>query len=131
VDAEFEAWLISCGGNLDDDTIRCMKTAWDAATAMLLPWKQAVEDAMVCCEMLPRSDETLKESLNRLICYEQQIALDPLVSAEARALQDAATERAAKIAEIFRDDDPFISDHARHGNLVVRGIAMRIRGGQP
>jgi hypothetical protein len=72
VDAEFEAWLISCGGNIDADTMRCMRTAWDAAT-----------------------------------------------------------ERAAKIAEIFRDDDPFISDHARHGNLIVRGIAMRIRGGQP
>lgn len=30
--AEFEAWLLSCGGNLDADTIRCMRTAWDAAT---------------------------------------------------------------------------------------------------
>lgn len=29
----FETWLVTCGGVIDDATARCMKTAWDAATA--------------------------------------------------------------------------------------------------
>ena len=41
-DAEFEAWLLSCGGNIDADTIRCMRTAWDAATERCIRIAQEV-----------------------------------------------------------------------------------------
>jgi hypothetical protein len=62
---------------------------WPALRAALTTaehWRQAIENAMICLETLPREGETPEEALNRLICMEQAIALEPSVSTEARAL---------------------------------------------
>lgn len=46
---------------------------------------QAIEDALACWHMTPTGNA--KVDLNRLICIEQEVALNPAVSAKARKLQ--------------------------------------------
>ena len=61
-------------------------------------WKDAIEDAMICWEMLPGEKESPKEALNRLIAFEQSVALDPLVSDDAQKLIRKARAEAFKEA---------------------------------
>ena len=49
-------------------------------------WRDAIDDALVCCEIVTSDDPS--ESINRLICWHNQVALDPRVSAEAASLRD-------------------------------------------
>lgn len=63
-------------------------------------WRDAVLDAMVCCEMWPQKGESAKSALHRLLVWEQAVALDPAVSSDAAALveqgrQDAQNARTA------------------------------------
>lgn len=53
-----------------------------------LRWKQAIDDALVCCEMVASDDPV--ESLNRLICWHNKVAIDPNVSKEAATLRDTS-----------------------------------------
>ena len=46
---------------------------------------QAVDDALVCWEMTTTGNA--KVDLNKLLCIEQQVVVDPAVSDSARALQ--------------------------------------------
>ena len=57
------------------------------------PWKMAVINAMVCWEMLPHENETPCEVLNRLLTFEQMVALDPAVSSDAAKQINAAYKR--------------------------------------
>ena len=75
------------------DVIRSLKDKFEKAEA----WRLAVEDAMIVWDMLPSDNETPRQSLHRLLCHEQQIALDPSVSSAAAQL--VASTRANAIEE--------------------------------
>lgn len=64
------------------DAVKVLDRQW----LEMREWKNAVIDAMVVCDMYPREHETARSALNRLICYEQDIALDPRVSSDAAKL---------------------------------------------
>jgi len=57
------------------------------------PWKMAVINAMVCWETLPHENETPREALNRLLTFEQMVAIDPAVSSAAAEQINAAYKR--------------------------------------
>lgn len=56
-------------------------------------WEMAVVDAMILAEMVPRENESVRDALNRLIAWEQSVALDPAVSEEARKLSKPRISR--------------------------------------
>ncbi len=58
------------------------------------PWRDAVVEAMMIWDMWPEDGEAPKAALNRLICFEQEVALDPRASAKAQALIDQAKAEA-------------------------------------
>jgi len=67
---------------------------------------QAVDDAMTCWEMVTTGDA--KVDLNKLLCIEQRVAVDPAVSDTARALQrQTAKEIMSLIArqKLCHDDE--------------------------
>lgn len=57
---------------------------------------------MVCWEMFPKDGETPKAALHRLLMIEQQVALDPAVSPDAKALHDEI-ERLRSALKPFAD----------------------------
>lgn len=59
------------------------------------PWKEAIITEMVLWETLPTEGETPREALNRMIAWEQTVALDPRVSEDARNLIEAEREACA------------------------------------
>ena len=51
------------------------------------PWRAAIDDALIVNHLSPTKDhEAPREALHRLLAWEAQVALDPLVSADAAAL---------------------------------------------
>lgn len=58
---------------------------------------QAIEDALTCWEMTTTGDA--KSDLNKLLCIEQQVAVDPAVSDIARALQKQTAMDCIKVIE--------------------------------
>jgi hypothetical protein len=65
------------------------------------PYKQAVEDALTCWEMTLTGDA--KADLNKLLVLTQQVALDPLVCSDAKALYDSGVKKGMEKAEEIAD----------------------------
>ena len=60
-------------------------------------WRDAIDDALVVNCLDPTGDhEDPRAALARLVAWETQIALDPAVSSEARALIEQGRLKAAK-----------------------------------
>lgn len=60
-------------------------------------FREAVIDALVvACIYVEEHDSNPRKAINDLICWEQQIALDPLVSSDARALIERAVAGCAE-----------------------------------
>jgi hypothetical protein len=78
------------------------------------PWRDAIDDALVCAYLgTADSFASPREALAALIAWEQKGALDPAVSAEARALRDA-----------LRDE----RDDANAECVALRAECVRLRG---
>ncbi len=75
----------------------------DRENAELRKWKDAIDDALVCCEMVASEDP--RESLHRLISWEVMVALDPAVSEDARKLRDTYKAEADLIDEPHDNGD--------------------------
>lgn len=97
-----------CGDSLCDacgyvvceckDELRHQVERLTAENAALLEWKNAIVDAAVVgWTYNAETESNPRKAVESLLCWESKIALDPLVSAEAKALHD---EIAALRAEV-------------------------------
>lgn len=58
-----------------------------SASAKHDPWKEAVIDGLICAHIYSKADEEdPRKALNKLLAWEQSVALDPKVSSAAEAL---------------------------------------------
>lgn len=98
---------------------------FEVAIREALRWRTVIDEALLSLEMTASDDP--KESLNRLICWEQKVALDPAVSEAAARLRDetriAALEEAATMLSHAAMHEPMTADAA---NWLQR-MAQRVR----
>jgi hypothetical protein len=92
----------------DAKALRECKSALAAERAKPNPWRDAVDDALVCAGLdctLP--DDSPRNAIYRLVQWQVRIMLDPLVSSEAQALIDrGAAEEHAKPKQCLGSTDP-------------------------
>lgn len=86
-------------------------------------WILAIDTEMVCCHLgVFNENDDPKDVFNKLLAWHQQVALDPLVSAEARKLIEDEREACAKVCENL------VIEHPGRADLTADQCATVIRG---
>ena len=122
VDALNRLEWISCDGRRNPVALQIVQSVIDAERANN-KWKLAVDHYLSNNMLTADQFATPIEAVKALIDIEQRFALDPAISADARALIDAERERCAGIAASFDDsapDNPY-SESARVIAGAIRG----------
>lgn len=81
-------------------TAALSSTPAPSASAEHDPWKEAVIDGLICAHIYSKTDEDdPRKALNKLLAWEQSVALDPKVSAAAEALIEQGRQSALSATE--------------------------------
>jgi len=104
--------------------------AWRAALALpvepkveLVAWRDAIIDALVIAHIYrAEHDDDPRKALHDLLAWEVSVALDPLVSADARALRDAPPAKVEPMAGSPDSNCPCKSENEDlHGQSASAG----------
>jgi len=91
---------------------------------MTTPWREAVIDALVVNHIYRKDhDADPRKAIRDLIEWEQKLALDPAVSAEAQALIDQGRREAAP-------DEVVLAEHIGNSEGREGDVGFRLKPGQ-
>jgi len=105
--------------------------AWRAALALpvepkveLVAWRDAIIDALVIAHIYrAEHDDDPRKALHDLLAWEVSVALDPLVSADARALRDAPPAKVEPVAWMHDRPGPGHVDVIHH---TVKDLWLKV-----